>query len=97
MGNYSKETIKHALMWEGDSATDDDGSDYNYEVLEDADPQVIAAVKKELAENNYGLSLPLHQTPGELTQPETRKDREARKAQEERKFQRSLPYHFIQD
>lgn len=45
---YSAEAIRHALEWDGSSSIDDDGSDYPFEVLEEADPKMVASVRRQL-------------------------------------------------
>lgn len=62
---FSRRQIKDAIEWDGSSSIDDDGSDYCYEVLEQADPEIVATIRKELADDNWGLALLLNQPSSE--------------------------------
>lgn len=92
----SKENIMDALTGEDSSTLDGNGCDWAHDILEQADPEKVAAIRKELVANNWGLALPQESfvKPEELESEEARK---IRKDREERRYQRSLPWHFIQD
>lgn len=97
---FSKEAIRHALEWNGSSSIDGDGSDYCYDVLEQANPKLVATIKAEIAAEESLRPAPLVDIDAALERawhakkikPTPEEDKAAY-----RKYLRSMPFHFIQD
>lgn len=91
---YSREQIKNAVEWDGSSAIDGTDPDWYFNILEQADPKVLASVRAEVARGyEYRESIARASTKTPVTKKPSRKELEA----SERRYRRSLPFHFIQD
>ncbi len=95
---YSREAIKDAIEWDG-GGEDGNGPDWAHDVLEKADPKLVAAVRRDLRTEwrdkdsrlDFGTSF-----EDRLPKP-CRKETEAEIEAKERRYRLYLPFHFIQD
>lgn len=92
---HSREQVKDAIKWDGSSSIDGTDPDWYYDILERADPKRVAEVQAEVDQENRSMADAVRtsrKVPTVVKQP-SKEDILA----EERRYRRSLPFHFIQD